>query len=231
MVTPIRKIEKGGIYHAINRGVEKREIFKKNQDYHRFVLGLYFFNDTKPSDIWQRVRYHDRNIILPDVDDRNNIVDLLAFALMPNHYHLIIRAKNEKDIPIFMNKLGGYTKYFNKQYNRVGPLFQGRYKLVPIKNEIQLINIFSYVHTNPVGLIEPKWKDLKVNNKLKAIEYLRKYKWSSYNDYIGDKIFPSVVQQEFFLNILGDKKQCFKVIEDWINFKAENADLDRKLLE
>lgn len=148
---------------------------------------------------------------------------------MPNHYHLIVREITKGGISLFMSKLGGYSTYFNKQYNRVGPLFQSRFKAVPIQTEIQLSNIFTYVHTNPVELYEPQWKDLKVKNKQNAINWLESYKWSSYQDYVGNSIFPTVTQRDFFLDLYGGAKECREAIEDWIEFKAENAQLDAGL--
>ena len=161
-----RKFEVGGVYHIFNRGVEKRKIFLKNQDYSRFILALEFLNNKQSIDIWHALFRNDNlstggGTVPPPVDSRllirerlenfrgkkkKPIVEILAFALMPNHFHLILREIQEGGISLFMRKLGGYSTYFNKQHNRVGPLLQGRYKSVQIKDEIQLGNIFNYVH-------------------------------------------------------------------------------------
>ena len=233
--------EFGEIYHLINRGVDKRRIFLKTQDYLRFVLALYFFNDHEGSDIWNKLKYEKEEIAAvlgrPDrpspqnEDGRRRMVDLLAFALMPNHYHLIVREITEGGISAFMQKLGGYTWYFNKQYDRVGALFQGRYKSVAVKDENQLQNVFTYVHTNPVELVEPKWKDFKVGNASTAIRFLENYKWTSYNDYIGRPKFPTVTQRDFFTEFYGGEAGCKQAVEDWISFKAKNAQLDIKNFE
>ena len=232
MSYPMRQFEIGKIYHIINRGVEKRVIFKDNQDYLRFILGLYYFNHREYVDIWTDLAFKKdkvRSVLgtseVPSTEDsREMIVDIFAFALMPNHYHLIIKEIIPGGITKFMTKMSGYSKYFNKRYDRVGPLVQGRYKAINIKDEIQLINLFSYVHTNPVELKEPLWKDFKVKNKNSAIELLEDYRWSSYRDYIGKVTFPSVTQREFFLELLGGANECKRIIDDWISFKAENFD-------
>src|SRR3990167_5792065 len=108
-----RKIEIGGIYHIVKRGVEKRDIFLKPQDYSRFILGLEFCNSTNSVDLWSLVgtvptKLKDR------LDERrqkkeNFIVDVLAFALMPNHIHLVLREIIEGGISLYMRKLGGYS--------------------------------------------------------------------------------------------------------------------------
>ena len=124
-----------------------------------------------------------------------------------------------------MRKLSnGYTGYFNEKYDRkgVGGLFQGRYKSVRIKDDRQLLAIFNYVHTNPVELVEPRWKDLIVKNKKNALNFLETYKWSSYHDYMGNMKFSNVTNRDFYNDLLGSSKQCRKLAEDWISFKADN---------
>ena len=216
----------------------------KTQDHLRFILGLYFFNDANTQNIWENLQYKKEDIhailATPDLakdpakefgDERERLVDLLAFTIMPNHYHLIIREIRARGLSQFMQKMGGYTLYFNKQNNRVGPLFQGRYKAVHIKNEDQLRTAFVYVHTNPVELKEPSWKEWKVKDGLAALTHLEKYRWSSYRDYIGMPTFPAVTQRTFFTDFFGGEKECKQAVEDWILFKAENATFDRKQFE
>lgn len=93
---------------------------------------------------------------------------------MPNHYHLILREIISGGISLFMQKIGGYTGYFNQQYNRNGTLFDSRYKYIEIKDDAQLFAAFNYVHTNPVELVEPMWKEQKVKDFDKAKSFLKK---------------------------------------------------------
>lgn len=238
-----REFEIGGIYHVVNRGVEQRKIFLKNQDYNRFILGLEFFNSRDNLDLWDLLARSAVGSSNPSTNfrdrlkswrrkQRNPITKLLAFALMPNHFHLILQEIITEGISLFMQKLGsGYPTYFNKQYDRIGSLFQSRYKSVSIKNNTQLNNVFVYVHTNPVELVEAQWKDFKVHNATRAIKYLEDYKWSSYQDYIGRSISPTVTQRDFFLKFYQGEKNCQKAVEEWIRFKAENAQLGPEIIE
>ena len=130
-----------------------------------------------------------------------------------------------------MRKMGGYATYFNKQYDRVGPLFQSRYKSVSVKDEAQLSTVFVYVHTNPIELKEPGWKDLKVKNLRNALKRLENYRWSSYHDYAGKPTFPLTIQRDFFLNFFEGEESCRQAIEDWIKFKARNAKLGPEIIE
>jgi len=224
-----RQFEINGIYHVLHRGVEKRNIFLKPQDYSRFILGLEFCNTPRPANLWSLIVGSDPTKFKQRLSEErkqkhNKIVDLLAFVLMPNHFHLIFQEIVGGGISLFMKKLGGYCIYFNKQYKRVGPLFQSRFKAIQVQDDIQLSNIFVYVHTNPVELKEPKWKDeWKVENVTEAIEWLKGYKWSSYLDYAGEPNFPGVIHPKFFLNFFNGEKGCQNAIEEWIKFKGKTA--------
>lgn len=229
-----RQFDIGNIYHIIGRGVDGRKTFLNNQDCSRFILGLEFFNSENGINLWNLVRRDDvedaERGLTPLRERLENqrknagkpIVELMAFTLMPNHYHLIIREIITKGISRYMQKIGGYTGYFNKQYNRRGSLFESTYKCVEIKSDAQLFVIFNYVHTNPVELIEPLWKNQQVKNFNKVIDFLKNYKQSSYRDYIGIPSFPNVINKEFFLKIFGKEKKCKKEVEDWIRFKSDN---------
>ena len=235
-----RKIEPGGVYHIINRGVEKRQLFLKPQDYSRFILGLEFFNTKESMDLWNLVVTKGGTVPPLDrinqqrqkkKDSKDSIVELLAFALMPNHFHLIVREIVVGGISLFMRKMGGYSVYFNKQYDRVGPLFQSRYKVVPITTDEQLRVVFSYVHTNPIELFEPGWKEFQVRKPHQALKKLKEYYWSSYRDYIGVPTFALATQRGFLLDFMGGEEKCLEAMKQWIEYKANTAVFDRKILE
>lgn len=229
MPRELRKFKIGGIYHLINRGVEQRNIFLKNQDYQRFILSLEFFNSRESTNIWELVTRKGGEDAVYDrlkrrrEKQKDSLVEILAFVLMPSHFHLIIREIGEAGIAAFMRKIGGYVSYFNKQNQRVGTLFQGRYRSIEIKDDSQLRAVFNYVHTNPVELVEPGWKSFKVKNPNKAVEWLKKYRWSSCLDYIGEINFPFVTNREFFLDFFGGKEKCAKSIKEWVLSKGENV--------
>lgn len=234
-----RNFEVNGIYHVYNRGYEKRNVFLEDKDYTRFIESLYWFNNEHKITI-DHLSKTERSCALftpsgstantneeayKNIEQRILIVEILAFCLMSNHYHLILREITSGGISMFMKKLGnGYTAYFNEKYDRkgVGGLFQGRFQSKPIKNDIQLSNIFAYVHTNPIELVEPQWKELMVKDKERASSSLKEYQWSSVHDYCYKSIYPNIIQKNFYLNYFDGADGCIKNIESWINFKAEN---------
>lgn len=200
------------IYHIYNRGVEKRTIFIDDADRFRFIHDLFEFNDILPA---SNVQYHFTKLleVEPPIvhKPRKLLVEVLAFCLMPNHYHLIARQRAQNGLVNFMQKMGtGYTMYFNQKYDRVGPLFQGRFKAVALDNESQLTYLPFYVHLNPLDLALPTWKEREIKDYQKAMRFLEKYRWSSFLDYIGKKNFPSVTSRNFFLEFFGGSENYQK---------------------
>lgn len=140
-------------YHLYSRGVNKQPIFADNDDY-EFFLGLL------------------KRYLSPESNKRTNrtpyksyftLVDLLAYCLMPNHIHLLIYQHNETDsLPGLMRRImTSYSMYFNKKYNRTGPLFQSRYLASLIDNDPYLHHISRYIHRNPKLWSEYEFSSLK----------------------------------------------------------------------
>ena len=191
------KFEVGKIYHIFNRGVEKRSIFKEERDMWRFLQGMFLFNDEKSSQgvLYEIEKTNQGNInfkLLKEfVDDnqeeRKPLVKIMADCLMPNHYHLLVQEIRENGITMFMHKLGtGYVSYFNQKYNRVGGLFQGRFRAVEIKDDIQLQYILAYINIiNPGQLIEPELKENGVMDVEKVFNFAKNYSFSTNPDYLG----------------------------------------------
>src|SRR3989344_7978889 len=116
-------------YHLYNRGVDKRNIFTCVNDYNRFVTLLYLCNNTKPTSIEHELRSGRVFTELLNTERGKLLVDIGAYCLMPNHFHILIREKDNNGISTFMKKLStAYSMYFNNKYKRSGALFEGRFK-------------------------------------------------------------------------------------------------------
>ena len=229
---------KGEIYHIILRGIDDNLIFKDQDDYYRGIFSIYEFNTTRPVTIQYRRKVRAKIKKELDrgpssiADERDKVVEVLAFCLMPNHIHLLLKQLKDNGITRFMSKVGtGYGGYFNRKNNRKGYVFQNRFLAVHVKNEDQLKNVFVYIHTNPASLIEPNWKERGIKNPKKAVEFLKNYKWSSYQDYIGKKNFPSVTDRNFILKTMNTEKGCKKFIEYWLRYKGEIREFSNLALE
>ncbi len=225
------RITEGGIYHVLSRGVDKRRIFLCKGDYLRFIHDLFEFNDENSAlnigryftqysysqliDVRrQSIGRNDRRATR---EPRKCLVEVLAFCLMPNHYHFLLRAKSDTSIAEFMKKInGGYAKYFNLKYERTGTLFSSRYKSVPVTNESHFIHLPYYIHMNPLDLITPEWRKRELTDYRQALRFLENYRWSSYLDYIGKKNFPSVTQRDFLSEFFGGPKEYRKSTRQWL---------------
>jgi putative transposase len=230
MVRP--KFITGEIYHVYNRGTDKRDVFLDDSDYFRGIHDIFEFNDQRPAlDLSRRVnkgKLHEVGLHAIK-KPRKLWVEVLCFCLMPNHYHFLLRQLEDGGITEFMRKFGtGYTNYFNAKYERSGVLFQGKFKAVHVAKEAHFMYLSHYIHLNPMDLYESGWSENGLKNFTGAREFLEKYRWSSYLDYIDKKNFPSLTQNREF--ILGDRtsEQFKKETESWLKVgydKGQFADV------
>ncbi|MBU1045724.1 transposase [Patescibacteria group bacterium] len=238
------EIVNGEIYHIVTRTIEGIDLFRSEKDYFRMINNLFEFNDENPTD-----RDYRRNLSPPRNDlggtlDRNfggdrkkrkPLVEILAFCLMPNHIHLLIKQIRNDGISKLMHKIGaGYSGYYNKKYERNGHLFQGRYRIVRVSTEGQLKTVFVYIHTNPISLIIPGWKNkgIQIKDINGAVNFLEnKYKWSSYLDYLGKKNFPSLTNRKFLDKIMEGADSCREFVNSWLKFKKELVDFEKVVIE
>ena len=137
----------GDTYHVFNRGVDKRQIFSNKADYLRFYQSLYLFNSVDPI-----VNFTQANAIHRSDTKRQNhqpLVEIKAYALLPNHFHLLATPVIEGGLGEFLRRVSaGYTSYFNEHNERTGALFQGTFKRVHVTSNEQYLYLFAYVNEN-----------------------------------------------------------------------------------
>lgn len=151
----------GGYYHVYNRGVAKMNIFLDEQDYRVFLdyLKTYLLPKDKEalmqkiSDQTASPKEKDNALRLLGLNNFHQRIELLCYCLMPNHLHFLFKQSGVKDMEIFMKSLmTRYTQYFNRRYDRVGPIWQGRYKAILLETDEQLLHLTRYIHRNPDSL-------------------------------------------------------------------------------
>jgi len=212
----IRKVSfvMGEFYHVYNRGNSKQIIFRDKQDYNRFLALLYAIN-TKQNLIFR--------LVLNDMykfDREERLVSIGGYCLMPNHFHLLLTEVDGGSISKFMQKLTtAYSMYFNEKYDRTGSLFEGKFKSEHSGEDRYLKYLFSYIHLNPVKLVDKNWKTKKIQNKQKILKFLKNYYYSSYKDYLGEKrIESAILNREDFPDYFPDKENFIKEIFEWLSF-------------
>jgi len=213
----------GNLYHVFNRGVEKRKVFLEDKDYFRFIHDLYEFNDLDAVlnlNFYLRKQDYGNRVPIVRLKERKLLVDILCFCLMPTHFHLLVRQIRDDGIKLFLQKLtGGYARYFNTKYKRVGPLFQGPFKASLIEKEEYFLHLSRYIHLNPVELVEPSWKEQGIKNWAEVYKFLESYRWSSLLDYIGINNYPSVINKGLVEAYFKNPQEYKAFIADW---KAED---------
>jgi putative transposase len=157
----------GAFYHVITRGNQKQKIFKSPADYQKYLQLLTYY----------KTRYH---------------CSLYAFILMSNHVHILIETKDVPLSKVFQGINQSYTAYFNRKYDTVGHLFQGRYKALLCDRESYLLSLLKYIHANPV--------------RARIVKQISDYPWSSHAAYLGKNNHPGVVDTDHVLRMFSENK-------------------------
>jgi len=225
-----------GFYHTYNRGVEKRKIFCDEKDHFRGVHDIYEFNDANAVlNLTYRLKTKNyRDSISIDRKSRELLIDLFAWCLVSNHYHFFSRPKFKEGLAKFHQKFGiGYTNYFDLKYNRSGVLFQGKYKKVEVTNDAQASHLVCYIHSNLLDLWKSNWKEkglttFELQNALKFLKD-KKNRWSSHQDYLGIRNFPSLINTEFLDNFFSGSEGYRRFFTDWLKQYNKNIKFIQKL--
>ena len=165
-------------YHLYNRGNSKMEIYHDEQDY------LYFKNLLSIMNMEQRFKTRfakSKN----SVDEK--LVSIGAYCLMPNHFHILVKQEKDNGISLFMQKVStAYVMYYNKKYTRTGSLFEGKFKSKYAGIDTYLKYLFSYIHLNPLKLVNQDWKTLLKlgQGRQGGYDFVTKYPYSSVNEYL-----------------------------------------------
>lgn len=198
-------------YHIYNRGSEKRRIFENRWDYKRFLKILSYYRLAGPKPKFSKFSENKFN---PNSD--KIIVEIVAFCLMPNHFHLLVKQVQDNGITELLSKVSNsYTKFYNIKYDRVGPLFQGEFKAVLVSTDEQLLHLSRYIHLNP--LIAFLVKDLK------------EYEWSSYNEYIENH--DVICTKKEVLGFFKDTRSYQQFMLDQISYAQELDQIKHQLID
>ncbi len=220
MARPLRVNQEGGWYHVMNRGIERRTIFHDDRDREYFLQ------------------------LVGELLEKFN-VETHAFCLMDNHYHLALRTPLS-NLSQSMKWLGqSYSSWFNRRYNRVGPLFQGRFKSMPVDAGEWLWQLTLYIHLNPVrtsafgmskrrgknkamGSVAPPTPE-EVSSRLRA---LRLYPWSSLRGYAGYAKAPEWLRTSFVLSAAGkgrkeQRKRYREMVKDQLRRGVQETSFEK----
>jgi putative transposase len=191
------------IVHIIHRGTRGTEIVRDEKDKWHFLYALYFLNDRATDHNWK----YDINLMRSELKvssdlmrfeeirrkvkkwrKRETYVDILAYDLMPNHFHLLIYVKEPKDVGQFMHRLSAsLAMRFNTRYKTKGGLFESKYKVSVIENDLHLEVVLPYIiYKNPCELFRGGIKSA-VKKPNEAFDFVSGYEFSSLGDLIKDR--------------------------------------------
>ena len=220
MVRPFRIHIENGWYHVFGRGIERRAIFSADRDREHFlelVAGLH-----------ERYRFV-----------------IHCYALMSNHYHCILQIPDANLSQGMQWFHGSYSAWYNAKHDRVGPLFQGRFRAIPIENSVWAYSLSQYVHLNALRIASLgldkrgrvlEGKGFRIPSKEQVTErlrLLRKYRWSSYRGYAGyDRTPPDWLEMKELLrrahrDVASRRKQYREDIRHHIAYGMEPTQAER----
>lgn len=199
-------IYNGALLHIFNKSIAGYQIFKYKNNAFRFLLSLEYYNNlnNQTSFSWflKTNKFNSTGILN---HSNKNVINIIAYCLMPDHYHLLVKIQKEKFfINLFSKVENSYTRFFNERNKRRGPLWQSRFKKVIIESNEQLLHTVRYIHLNPV-----------TDNLVKKPE---DWEFSSYRFYIANN------------ELLKSKKEIsIKTIKTFKKFTENQIDYQRKL--
>ncbi|MEK7581894.1 MAG: transposase [Patescibacteria group bacterium] len=186
--------------HVCNRGVRKMPIYRQKSDLWRMVFNLFYLNSVYVSENWVReLEKEDKDAIshfvwLPKWGEREQLVKIIAYTIVPNHFHLLLKEVVEGGISRFMHKHSmGYAKYINTKYKESGSLFQGRFKSKTINSDEYFRYVAVYIMVKNTMELYPNGGIAgAVKNFEHAWEWAVEYPFSSLAEYAGKRHFPIV---------------------------------------
>jgi putative transposase len=190
MARSARRKSESGIYHIVTRGNNKQKIFLDDDDRQQYYMVL-----TQAK--------------------KNSDFSLFAYCLMDNHIHLLIEEGFE-NVSSVMRRVGSsYVYRFNQKHERLGYLFQDRYKSEPVPDDSYFITVLRYIHNNPV--------------KAGLVDKAEDYAWSSYRDYQSGK---GITDSQFALNIFSQSEEkAFHLFQDYHKKNNDDLCLDVELID
>lgn len=201
----------GEYYHVFNRGVAKMPIFLNVGGYKRFLKTFLYYQIEGPKPKFSRFDPKTTQI-----NEIKQIVEIISYCLMPNHFHFLLRQIKENGITEFVSKLSNsYTKYFNTKNKRVGPLLQGEFKSVYIETNEQLLHLSRYIHLNPL-----------IGNLVKKLE---DYTWSSYLEYAENQ--GNICSKDIILEQFKNSKEYKQFVKDQEAYGRELDMIKHQLLD
>lgn len=201
----------GETYHLFNQAVGNEEILNSGRNLNRAieVIDYYRFPQKIKYSKFKTLSKEMKKKYLSFMRDQPPLVAVYAFALMPNHYHFLVRQLVDKGLRMFISNFqNSFAKYFNLKNNRRGSLFQNPFKAKRVATEEEFIHISRYIHLNPV------------TSYLIEFNQLEDYPWTSHSWYMNEEK-NRFVEASLVKGIFGSEEKYKKFVADQVDYQRK----------
>ena len=218
--------------HVCNRGAKKLPIYREEGDLWRLLANFFYLNhqESMPEN-WVR-KLKQLGLWTPGVYSwpeewvpRAPLVAILAFCIMPNHLHLVLKEKVEKGIPKFMHRVSmSYSKFINEKYTETGSLFQGAYRSCVVTDDAYLRHLAVYVQVKNPFELNPKGLRYAIENFDTSFEEAKTYPFTSVNAYATGKDNP-ILDKDIYAEMFAQPETFIQLARDTMQYKLDTLDV------
>ena len=213
----------GETYHIFSRSIADFRIFNNKKEFERMLQLMKYYrteNGLRFSDFIELKmvqHYGLEDALNIFTQNKNQLIKILAYCLMPTHIHFILKQLTEKGISNYMRKvLNSYTRYFNLKHKRKGPLCESKFKNILIKSDEQLLHLTRYLHLNPTSA--------------SIVDEPEDWSFSSYHEYLGKTDMNTLICQ--FNDVLDITPSSYrKFVNDQVSYQKDLAKIKKLLAE
>jgi len=212
------------IYHIYNRSVAQLPIFRNKKEYKIYLSLIEYYKFANPPlrfSFFSRLEKDKKSALIKSLyKSNNNLVNIYAFCLMPNHYHLLLKQKKDKGIMNYIRLIqNSYAHYINVKTKRCGSVFQSPFKAKRIESDEQFLHVARYIHLNPL-----------TTYLIDATNELANYEWCSFKDYSGENS-REFVDIKFLMSFYKNKDKFIKFTFDQLDYQRKLEKIKHLLID
>lgn len=209
------------IYHVFSRSVGHEEIFSSQKNLHRIyeLLDFYRFKQTLRFSQFQQLSHERQKNYLDHARLQPQLVEIFAFAFMPNHYHILLKQLQDRGTTVFIGNIqNSFAKFYNLKNNRHGTLFQNLFKAKRVVTDEEFLHVSRYIHLNPVI------------SYIISFDQLNTYPWTSFAAYMQDDP-DSVISKNKILKLISTKGKYYQFLADQENYQKKLSEIKHLKLD
>ncbi len=222
----LRNLNLNNIYHVYNRGTRRANIFEDDYDRMRFLMLMFLSNHKKTN----RLKFKDfkaSEIFAMERSNNDMYCEIGAYCLLDNHYHFLLREKEEGGISKFLMRLqNAYTKYYNGRHLNSGAVFQGGFKSKHVDTDRYYRYLITYIHLNPIWKHEYEQVAMSGDSEKKENMFKKavNYNYSSLHDLVFGTKFQRVILEIANFPFLDQHQVLVEDLKEWIEIRSQYSE-------